>query len=407
MELLDHRGQPLARRGENMEAKGINESLARLVAGINGAREVAGVVVTEDTALTVSTVAACVTLIASDVATLPLKVRKMGETGMQDAGASPEYNMLLRKPNPQHTAFEFRQMLTAQAVLRNDAYAFKMRDGRGRVRELWPLRTRDVQVRREGMQLRYTVHGYEGAISGEFGPDRIMHLRNMMWDGMNGLDRLAVSRDNIGLAAAAANTQASAFKNGTRMPGYWTTDAGLTDGDVTRLAEQLISATTGSNQYKSPVLDNGLSYKTTGQSLKDAELVDSRKHQIIEICAAFGVVPSVLGIDDKTNAFASVEAMMRWHLQHTLRPWLTCWEQALDRDVLDGAEGPLYAKFDTSDMEKASTQERAQSYRDLVELGIMTRNEARALEGLPRLDGLDEPLTPLNMAEGQNNGQED
>ena len=39
--------------------------------------------------------------------------------------------------------------------------------------------------------------------------------------------------------------------------------------------------------------------------------------------------------------------------------------------------------------------------RDLVELGVMTRNEARRLEGLPALPGLDEPLTPLNMQGGE------
>lgn len=393
-------------RRDAPEQKGANDSLARLIAAVGGGGVSAGVVVNEDTALKVATVSACVNLIASDVATLPLKVKQMNGENMADAVKSPSYNLLMRRPNPVHTAFEFRQMVTAQAVLRGNGYAFKIRNGRGETRELWPLMNREVGVRREGMRLIYDVTAYDGQIIGEFTSDRILHIRNMSWDGMTGLDRLSTARDNIGLASAAAGTQSKAFQNGTRMPGYWGTEQELDDESLSRLAEQLVASSTGENQYKSPLLDMGLTYNTTGQSLQDAQLVEARKHQIVEVCAAFGVVPAVLGIDDKTQAFASVEAMMRWHLQHTLRPWLTAWEQALDRDVLDGAEGPIFAKFDTSDMEKASTKERAESYRNLVELGVMTRNEARRLEGLPPLDGLDEPLTPMNMTEGQEDDKE-
>lgn len=399
-----------SRKSAAPEKKGINESLGRLIEALSGDGIASGVVVTESTAVQVATVAACLNLIASDVATLPLKVKKQAGSRLDDATDRPEWSLLMSRPNPDHTAYEFRQMVTAQAVLRGTGYAFKMRNSAGETRELWPLMTREVQPRRVGTRLVYHVNAYDGAIAGEFEANRLLRVRNMMWDGMTGLDRLKTARENIGLASAAAGTQGKAFSNGTRMPGYWTTDNSLDDEAVERLAEQLQAATTGSNAYKSPLVDMGVNYKPTGQSFQDAQLVEARKHQIIEVCAAFGVVPAVLGIDDKTQAFASVEAMMRWHLQHTLRPWLTAWEQALDRDVLDGADGPYMAKFDTSDMEKASTADRAQSYRDLVELGVMTRNEARALEGLPPLEGLDEPLTPLNMQDGTKkeagNGQE-
>lgn len=389
------------------EKKGVNESLGRLIEALSGDGVASGVVVSESTAVQVATVSACINLIASDVATLPLKVKKGVGGRLDDMPNSPEWLLLMSRPNPEHTAFEFRQMVTSQAVLRGTGYAFKMRNGKGETRELWPLMTREVQPRRIKNRVVYQVNAYDGFISGEFPAERFLRVRNMMWDGMVGLDRLNTARESIGLASAAAGTQGKAFSNGTRMPGYWTTDQPLDDEAVSRLAAQLQAATTGGNQYKSPLVDMGINYKTTGQNFEEAQLVEARKHQIIEVCAAFGVVPAVLGIDDKTQAFASVEAMMRWHLQHTLRPWLTAWEQALDRDVLDGAEGPLYAKFDTADMEKASTADRAQSYRDLVELGVMTRNEARALEGLPALEGLDEPLTPMNMQGGAEQGAED
>jgi hypothetical protein len=43
----------------------------------------------------------------------------------------------------------------------------------------------------------------------------------------------------------------------------------------------------------------------------------------------------------------------------------------------------------------------------MVELGIYTRNELREEEGKDPIDGLDEPLQPLNMQSGQGNNDDE
>lgn len=371
------------------------ETIVQRMASAGGST--AGVVVNEKTAFNVSAVSACVGLIASDVASLPFEVRR--ETG--DATAPerghPVDTILRRKPNSWQTPFEFRGMMTAHAVLRGNAYAFKVRTGDGITQELWPLQPKEVEpfIDSKG-DIKYRIQAYEGRFSGEFSRDNLLHLRGLTWDGLKGMDKLATANDNIGLAGAAGKTQSLAFKNGSRLPGLLTTPESLSDEQMNKIAEGWAARSSGDNQWKTPLLDGGMDYKTVSNNAKDSQLIETRKHQIVEICAQFGVSPAVLGIDDKTQAFASVEAMMRWHLQHTLNPWLVCWAQCVDRDLLDG-EGPLFAKFDTRELTKPTTKERAESYRALVELGIMTRNEARELEGLAPLAGLDEPLTPMNM----------
>ena len=361
-----------------------------------------GVIVNETTALKVSTVMACVQLVANDVAKLPmaLKLRQADGSLVQPPNRRNKLPLVERAPNEWQTCFDMVQMMTAQAMLRGEAFAYKGIDRAGNLRALYPLTRSEVSVEWEQMTPLYHVSAYDGGISGVFERSRIVHLRGFSWDGKGGLDRVFTARDSIGLAAAAEGIQGSALKNGNRMPGYWTTDGTLTDEQIDRIVAQLVAQTSGKNAFKSPVLDAGLKYATTGQSFEDSQLIETRKHQIVEVCAAFGVLPSVLGIDDKTQAFASVEAMMAAHVKRTLWPWLRAWEGALDRDLLD-RDGPLCVKFDTSELEKATTAERAESYRTLVELGIMTRNEARDREGLPRLEGLDEPLTPLNMQGAQ------
>jgi hypothetical protein len=67
--------------------------------------------------------------------------------------------------------------------------------------------------------------------------------------------------------------------------------------------------------------------------------------------------------------------------------------------LLDGS-GPLFAEFDTRYLVAGDSKDRAQWARTMVEMGIYTRNEIRDYEGLDPLPGLDEPLTPLNMTQG-------
>jgi HK97 family phage portal protein len=358
-----------------------------------------GVPVGELTALKVGAAQACVSLIANDVACLPVTVRRRGAFEA-DAPGMEAARVLWRSPNPWQTQFEFRQMMTAQALLRGDAFAYKVFAGDGSVAELWPLMKSEVTVNRIRGEIEYVVHAYDGRIAGSYGRQRIMHLRGLTMDGRAGLDRVFLARDALGLAAAAERAQGAVYKNSNRMPGYYSTDEGLTDDEVDRLAAELQRATTGMNQGRSPLFDRGLKYHAVGQSMRDAEMVETRRHQIVEVCAAFNVVPAVLGLDDKTQAFASVEAMMRWHLQHTLRPWLTAWEQVADKDILDGLDMPLELKFDTSEIERASLKDQSDAFAGLIDRGVMTRNEARARMGLVRLDGLDTPLTPMNLQQG-------
>ena len=58
----------------------------------------------------------------------------------------------------------------------------------------------------------------------------------------------------------------------------------------------------------------------------------------------------------------------------------------------------LYAKFSLQALMRGDARTRSDFYSALITLGVLTRNEARALEELNPLPGLDEPLRPLNLA---------
>ena len=140
------------------EAKATPLNQLNRLAGAIGFESVAGIAVSELLALQVGTVLACVNRIAQDVATTPLTVhRELRDGSNEPARAERAWRLLHRRPNPVHTAREFRQMLTAQAALTGDGYAFLVRNAAGQVIEMWPLQRREVAVNRLGYEPEYAI----------------------------------------------------------------------------------------------------------------------------------------------------------------------------------------------------------------------------------------------------------
>jgi hypothetical protein len=57
----------------------------------------------------------------------------------------------------------------------------------------------------------------------------------------------------------------------------------------------------------------------------DAQHIETRKHQVEEVCRFLGVMPIMVGYSDKATTYASAEQMFLAHAVHTLSPrWTRC-----------------------------------------------------------------------------------
>jgi HK97 family phage portal protein len=357
---------------------------------------VAGVVVSARQALEVSAVLACVKVLADGCATPALHVFREKPDGTREKALNiPEYRMLNRRPNEWQTSFEFRRTMTLHAALTGNALAVKTMRG-NRVAELIPVVPGSFHIDRRGRyDVRYRCYDEFGLI-GDFGPDDVLHLPNLQWDALRGLDAVRLAAAAVGLSMAAERNQATLFANGGRPAGILTTDNKLSPEAIGRMREAWASFT-GSNRNGTAILDGGFKYSAMAFSGVDAQHLETRRLQIEEICRGYGVFPIMIGHSDKTATFASAEAFFAAHRIQTMQPWWELWCQRLDEFVLDG-RGPLFAEFDTRYLMAGSLRDRAQWDRAQIELGIMTRNELRDEYGRDPLPGLDEPLQPLNMS---------
>lgn len=376
-------------------------TIDQLAAELDARSQVAGVTVTSKTAIQVSTVLACVKVLADGVATPPLHVyRATNEKPRELATNIPEYRLLSRRPNEWQTSYEWRRMMTFHAALTGAALSLKVRGANGRVRELIPVMPGMWQVKRtERYGVLFSVWDDFGKV-GDFEPADVFHIQGLQWDWINGMDAVALARSAIGLAMATERSHVKFHENGVRSSGTWSVEGKLDEQQFERLRKVLKDTYAGPDKAGSPiVLDRSAKWNAMSMSGVDAQHIETRRLQIEEICRFYSVFPLLIGHSDKTATFASSEAFFAAHVKHTLRPWHELWTQRIDEMLLDGS-GPLWAEFDTRYLTAGSMVDRASWARTMIELGIYTRNEIRDEEGKDPLPGLDEPLTPLNMTQG-------
>lgn len=362
---------------------------------------IAGVHVSEKTALQVSTVLACVKVIAEGCSTPDLHVfRDNTQNGKQERATNiPEYRLLARRPNEWQTSLEWRKMMTLHACLAGKGLSVIVRGANRRVQELLPVPPGNwTEERISRYELRYTVRDEWGTV-GVFEPADVFVLNGLQWDPYKTMPAVKLAASAIGLAMATERSQQAMHTNSLKPSGVYSVEGNLSEEQHSRLTAW-IKKKAGLTHVGEPlILDRAAKWISTAMTGVDAQHVETRRLQIEEVCRVFGVFPIMIGHSDKSATFASSEAFFSAHLIHTLMPWHKAWTQRLDETLLDGS-GPLYAKFDTRYMRTGAIKDRAQWIRTMAELGIYTRNELREEEGKDPLPGLDEPLTPMNMTDG-------
>ncbi len=376
--------------------------ISALLARHFGLQSKAGPTITVDSALGVTTVLACTRAIAEGNAQIPIKLIREDENGRKTvAKQHPVHRVLAFRPNPWMTSFGFRETMTYHAVLTGDAVAVKVMVGK-KPRELVPISPEHRRIKwNSDRSLTYEIMDSAGKKFLELDASQVFHLRGPSWNSYCGLEVIRLARDAIGLAIATEENHAYLHKNGSRVGGVLTTQKGLSDDDIARIRTLWEQKTSGpAGAYGTRVLDSGLEYKPMAMSGVDTEHLATREHQIQEICRAMNVFPMVVGYADKTATFASAEAFFTAHVMLCLGPWYQRWQDTCNTQLLSEQEfeDGYSIKMFPNGLLRGDHRARAAFYQVMVLTGILTRNECRVLEDMNPLDGLDDPLVPMNMA---------
>lgn len=365
----------------------------------------AGVAVSPFIAENLAAVFAAVQCISESVACLPLHVYRHEGDGVRIADPTHPVARLFNQPNDIQTGPELVEMLVAHCLLRGNAYAEIVRDGRGAPVALVPLHPELVGVRRipGSRRVVYDVSDQAGGTR-RLLPEEMFHLRDRSDDGLVGKSRLQRARESIGTAIAVERHAANTFRNGASLSGVLSHPEAIGEEASDRLRKSFEALHKGSgNAGRVAVLEEGLKWQSISVAPEDAELLASRRFGTESIARIFRVPLPLLG-DISNGSYSNIVELNRMFATHTLTPWLVRLEKAIERDLLS-TEGRRthVVEIDQDDLLRGDMLARWQAYRIMREIGGASANEIRAWEKINRRDdpGGDEFFAPANMQSEQ------
>lgn len=346
-----------------------------------------------------ATVWRAVNVLAAAVATLPIGTFRRLDRGKEPARGHWSNALVKLRPNAFQTSFRWRHHMMGHVILGGNYYARLLQRG-GEVTQLWPLepsRTRIAEVTASG-ELVYVYRRRDG------GEDRlpqaeVFHVRGFSHDGLEGLSVFELMRSTLSQSSSSQGQRTAFLRNEMRPSVVITHPGDLQKGRENIEASFQKAFGTPSAAGRVLVLDEGMTIAPFAITAKDAQFIESEQFRVEEFLRYIGVPGVLCGYADKTATYASAEAFFQSFKDHNVFPWTRNVEQELTLSLL-GAQDELFIEMNLDAMLRPDSKSRAEFYRSLVELGVLTRNEVRELENRNPLPGLDEPLTPLNMSQG-------
>lgn len=347
--------------------------------------------VTAQSAVQLTTVYACVRVIAETIASLPFSVYEQTEGGSVKAKDHPLQRLLHDEPNPEMTSFVWRETMLTHLLLWGNSYSQIIRTGRNGIVGLYPLLPDHMTVDRNSKGvLTYTYVTSDGKTV-LLDPDDVLHIPGLGFDGVVGYSPIALEKNAVGLGIAAEEYGSKFFQNGARPSGVLTHPN--TVKDPKRLRESWNAAYGGSgNSGKVAVLEEAMTFTPISLPNNEAQFLETRKFQVEEICRIFRVPPHLVG-DLEHATFSNIEHQGISFAVHTIRPWLVRIEQSINRALFSDTEkGRFFVQFNIDGLMRGDYKSRMEGYAIARQNGWMSANDIRELEN----------LNPLPEEEGGN-----
>lgn len=353
---------------------------------------------TTEKSMLLSTVYRCVEVISDSVAQLPLEPYRIDSQGYKIKFTShPTYKLLNKEPNPRMTRFDFIKVMIVSTLLKGNGYAFIERDDKGNAQGLHFIPAELVTIIRP-KSLRESV-SYSIVGIGQVESCNMIHIKNFSYDGIEGVSTLRHARNTLGLSTDAEAHAAGFFKGGANLAGLLKSDTNLTTqqkNDLKRSWQMAFSPASGTPNGVA-VLERNLSFEPITVNPTDAQLLETRQFNVVDICRFFGVSP-VKAFDLSKSSYSTVEATNLSFLTETLSPLLEKIEQEFERKLYKPSEkDSIDVRFDTATLLRADKQSLANYYQTLFNIGVVSPNDIRKQLDMEAIDGGDNTFVQVNI----------
>ncbi len=335
--------------------------------------------------------------IARNASQLPLKLfERVSDTEREPRSEHPAAETM-RHPYESITSKRWIFNFIADWLLYDNAYAVKFNNGSRRTLVRVPPHMVGLVSSSRFSVDGYRVHREDGSTYPETGmldPADVIH-----WVGYNpddprvGLSPLETLRDVLSEEAAAMAASTELLKSGLQKNGWVYRPLEAPDwGTAGRehFEQDLYNRVVGSSK-RWPVLEEGMEIRDLGVTPKDAEVLEGRRFTTEVVAGEYGLASVPPEGDEERKQFHA----------DVLAPLVEDLAEVLDQGLLraEFAADELYFEFDLNEKLRGDPIQRFQAITAAVGAPWLLRNEARAMENRPPVDGGDDLIVPLNVIE--------
>lgn len=327
-------------------------------------------------ALNIPAVSACVELIATTVASLPIKLYE--ETGETTKSTSDSRVDLINDDTKDTMdGFQFKHALVEDYLLHGGGYAYINR-ARNDVKSLHYV---------DNLLLAITTNTdpiYKSAQMNVMGESfREFQFVKLLRKSKNGVTGKGVIKENNVILSVAYNAmvfEEIMVKTGGNKRGFLKSQGRLSKEAMDELKGGWKNLYANTNNNNVMVLNNGLEFQEASQTSVELQLNEHKTANSDQICKLFLVPPSLLSGEAKEEEYNN------W-IKVCILPILAAFEIALNKDLLLPSEkGNKYFAFDTTELTKADIQSRFKAYEIGIKGGFMQIDEVRYKENLSPLN---------------------
>lgn len=353
-----------------------------------GSQSLSGEVVTEETALTLSSVWCAVNLLSGTTGSLPLHLMRPDGRNKKQAIDQSLYQVMHTQWNPYMSAMSGRECLMAHILTWGNGYAEIVRNGYGDIQQLWPIAPNRVKIEMVEGKLIYTIRVLDGS-EVNLPREQILHIPGLGFDGFQGYSPIAMARKSIGLGMALETFGSRYFGQGTHPSAVVTHPTQVKD--IKAMREALGSVYSGlGNTHQLMLLEEGMKIEKVGIPPEDSQFIESRKFEITDIARWYNLPVHKLKEMTKSS-FNNIESEQASFVTDSILPWLVRHEQNYNMQLLSKRQQKqgLYFKHVIEGLLRANAKDRAEFYKAAIFYGWMTPNEVREKEDM---NPSDDPL---------------
>jgi len=344
------------------------------------------------TVLSFHAVFSCISLIASDISKMPLRLMRRDSNGIWKENNNGTPARIYRRPNVFQNRMQFFECWLNSKLCHGNTVVLKIRNTRGDITELRILDWNKVTP----------LVADEGSVFYQINPDNMTGVeasvtvpaREVIHDRFNCLFHPLIGLSPIYAAGLAAmqghhiqENSAHFFRNGSKPSGVIEVPGNITDENARKLKANWDTGYTGENAGKTGLLSNGAKYNPISMSADDAKVVEQLQMSEKIVCSTFHVPAYKAGVGDLPS-YDNIEALEQQYYSQCLQTLIESIELLLDEAF--ELEDDAGTEFDVSALLRMDSERRIKTLGEGVKNTILTPNEARRSENLPPVTGGDE-----------------